>query len=168
MKYFESLLSKKRNMYVDFIPPVFAGVGLYSLYSILQNHLPQKEVKLMQQEIESLCIDQELFSLFLRLQKFKFIDSDLFEKSVDFADNLVFLHKQLQMGEVKPVLDDRPNAFFVYKNCIHNLEMLVKKSRNYKLSRVPVEIHRIYLSILICLERHWTGVLHLTQDISII
>lgn len=162
MKYLlPSFVTKSTHL----IPTLLGGFGIYSVYIFISNIIPNKEHHLIEQEIESLNLDQELFALFVRLQEFKTVAPKEFEIAVDCADNLVFLNYQLQNNEVQPVLNDRSNAFVIYKKCIHNLELLVNKSKSHESSRVPVEVHRIYMSILVCLERHWTGVLHLTQDV---
>lgn len=163
-KYTKHTISKISTSTV--MPTIIGGVLLYSLYTAVPSMLPSNDMSELTHETEALYKDQELFSLFLKLQKFKHVHPEAFAISVDCADKLVFLHYQLQKKEVCPVIEDRPNAFLMYKKSIQYLENMVVKSKTESSTRVPVEVHRIYLMILSCLERHWTGVLHLTQVIS--
>lgn len=117
---------------------------------------------------EALCEDQELFALFCQLQEYRKIDESLFRKAVDSSDRLVFLHKQLRDKEVIASLRDRPNAFIYLTNSSQNLVSFFEKSKSHSSARVPVEVHRLYELIFMCLETHWKGVMHLTQSIQYI
>jgi hypothetical protein len=114
---------------------------------------------------EALCDDQELFALFCQLQEYRNISEMSFRRAVDNADRLIFLHVQLQKNQVSASLTDRPNAFLHLKNAVRNLEEMFKLSQKHPMSRIPVEVHRLYVLIFTCLENHWNAILHLTQRI---
>jgi len=141
---------------------LIAGV-LYQLSSIW---LKQKtNVQELDPLTEALCEDQELFSLFCQLQEHRKVSETSFRRAVDEADRLVFLHTQLQSQEVTASLNDRPRAFLHLKNSVKNLENMFQLSQKHPISRVPVEVHRLYVLIFTCLETHWNAVLHLTQRV---
>jgi hypothetical protein len=64
---------------------------------------------------------------------------------------------------VQASIQDRPNAFLHLKNACQQLEDLFQSAQRHPHSRVPVEVHRLYVLIFTCLETHWTSILHLTQ-----
>jgi hypothetical protein len=114
---------------------------------------------------EALVDDDELFSLFCQLQEHRTVDEVSFRRAVDDADRLVFLHMQLRSEQVKASMHDRANAFLYLKSSLKYLEILFQNSRTHVLPRVPVTIHKLYVLIFTCLEKHWNAILHLTQDI---
>ena len=134
------------------------------LYQIASIWVKQKtNAQQLNPTTEALSVDQELFSLFCQLQEHRKVNEMCFRRAVDDSDRLVFLHEQLRTKQIDTSLKDRPAAFLYFKSAIQNLENFYQDSEHHPSVRVPVEVHRLYVLIFECLEKHWNAILHLTQ-----
>jgi len=145
------------------------GLAAGCLYQITAIWAKQKtNVQDLSPATEALCDDSELFALFCQLQEYRTVSELHFRRAVDSADRLLFLHAQLRSEKVQATLSDRPNAFLYLKYAVFHLEALFDKAQAHPISRVPVEIHRLYVLIFESMEKHWNAILHLTQRIATI
>lgn len=149
---------------------VTLGIGgillAISYHIISMSNISQKKNHKLSESTEVLHLDDELFSLFCRLQKYEEIDKQSFESSVDNADRLVFICIQLKKNEIQSTLQDRPEAFKCFKMAVNSIENILNTCQRLHIPRVYVEIHRLYSSIYECLQVYWTDVLKLTNEIN--
>ena len=145
----------------------FGGFVAGITYQIINIWVKQRtNIQDLNPTTEALCEDPTLFSLFCQLQEYRDIDEKSFRRSVDDADRLVFLHRQLSSKKLGPSISDRPTAFLHFKNAIRHLEQFMTKSQSAPHARTPVEVHRLYSLLFEALEGHWNSVLHMTQDVT--
>lgn len=139
-----------------------AGIG-YSVFSIwLGQKTDNRELHV---ETEALIEDIQLFKLFCQLQRYRKVSEVDFVQSVDHADRLVFRLIQLRDKTIDVSVSDRTECFMFFKSTMDHLEKLLKKSKNHKNPKVPVEVHNLYLKIFEILETHWTEIMRITKEV---
>ena len=146
----------------------FGTIGLLSgfMYQVAQVYAGQfVNVQFLEVPTEELVNDCELFSLFCQLQYYQYLDRASYTRSVDDADRLCFLHKQLLNGIIKPNARDRPRAFMFFKSVKRNIENLIEIAKKKKKWKEAAEINRLYEAIFDKTQTHWSSVLKLTVDI---
>ena len=146
----------------------FGTIGLLSgfMYQVAHVYAGQfVNVEFLEVPTEELVNDCELFSLFCQLQYYQYFDILSYTRSVDDADRLCFLHKQLANGLIKPNVRDRPRAFMFFKSVNRNIEKLIDIAKQQKKWKEAAEINKLYESIFYKTQTHWSSVLKLTVDI---
>lgn len=139
-----------------------------SLYKLLDIWVRRRvNVNDLSPETDVLWEDMELFSLFCQLQEFRSINELYFTRAVQFADRLLYLHKQLKTNEdIQVSLDDRPRAFLYFSHCRTHLEKLCDAAKQSASAKHAVIVHKLYTAIFACLEVYIKKVVHLTESVS--
>lgn len=146
-----------------------SGLAIGSVYKVINNISSDVYIRTDDNNIintEALNEDPELYALYNNLSEFKYLDEKSFQKSVEYADMLVFLHSLLYNKKTEPTIEDRPDAFVYMKNATKYIENMLMKSKKEPNARNVVYMHNIYKQIHGNLERHWNSIMALTQTVQ--